>query len=249
MKHQYSDETYNLRIELDTKNCDLSPGEIEQLEEAISLLREPVKEFPVAELFLTIARQPRSQDYRIKAVLGLPMRTLATGELDQRMYTGFRQCIDKLNHKLRAYKDELEDSEELSKHETGTRHDVVASRIVNGQDVEQAVRRDDYLAFRKLTFPYEESVRKRVGRWVQRYPEFDSLIGEQFFLSDVVEEVFLNAFNRFDSHPREVPFGDWLESLIDPSIKLLLNDTDEELENVRFAKTAVEASQNANDSY
>ncbi len=244
MKHQYSDETYNLRIELDTKNCDLSPEEIERLEEAISLLREPVKQFPVAELFLTITHQPRSQEYRIKAVLGLPMRTLATGELDERMYTGFRRCIDKLNHKLRAYKDELEDSEAHSKHETGNRHDVVASRIVNGQDVEQAVRKDDYLDFRKLTFPYEESVRKRVGRWVQRYPEFDSQIGEQFFLSDVVEEVFLNAFNRFDSHPREVPFGDWLESLIDPSIKLLLNNADEELENVRFAKTAVEASQN-----
>ena len=44
MKHQYSDETYNLRIELDTKNCDLQPAEIAKMEEAISLLREPVKD-------------------------------------------------------------------------------------------------------------------------------------------------------------------------------------------------------------
>lgn len=55
MKHQYSDETNNLRIELDAKKCDLPAAEIEKTKEAISLLKEPVRKFPVSELFLTVA--------------------------------------------------------------------------------------------------------------------------------------------------------------------------------------------------
>mgnify|MGYP006908325028 FL=1 len=48
-------------------------------------------------------------------------------------------------------------------------------------------------------------------------------------------------FQRYDEHPREVPFGDWLEKLIDPSVKLLSEDTDEELANISFARSAIEA--------
>jgi hypothetical protein len=51
---KYSDQSYNLRIELDTKNCELTAGEITQLEEALSPLRQPVESFPVTDLYVTI---------------------------------------------------------------------------------------------------------------------------------------------------------------------------------------------------
>ena len=53
-----------------------------------------------------------------------------------------------------------------------------------------------YERFRSLLFPYEESVRKRIGRWVQRYPEIEAQIGTRFDLEDAVEEVFLMAFDQ-----------------------------------------------------
>jgi hypothetical protein len=38
-----------------------------------------------------------------------------------------------------------------------------------------------------------------------------------------------------------VPFGDWLENLIDPSIKLLNEHAEGELANISFARSTVEA--------
>ncbi|MEZ6097733.1 MAG: hypothetical protein R3E01_02055 [Pirellulaceae bacterium] len=238
---KYSDQSYNIRIELDTENCELSAAQIKQLEDALSPLREPVKDFPVADLYITIQYMPPSHDYRIKTVLRLPGKGLATGDLDEDLSPAFRRCVSKLVHKVTAYKDRLEDAEAITKHEKGTRHDVVARRAVDGQALQQAVEQGNYAEFRKLTYPFEEPMRKRAGRWIQRYPKIEAQLGQRFDLADITEEVFLNAFQRYDEHPREVPFGDWLEKLIDPSVKVLSEDTDEELANISFARSVVEA--------
>jgi len=119
---KYSDRSYNLRIELDTENCELSATQIEDLEEALSPLRDPVKEFPVADLYITIQYNPPSHDYRVKAVLRLTGKGLATGDLDEDLYPAFRRCVSKLVHKVTAYKDRLDAAEAITKHEKGTRH-------------------------------------------------------------------------------------------------------------------------------
>lgn len=240
---QYSDQSYNLRIELDTENCELSGGQIEQLERALSPLREPVKNFPVAALYITIEFKPPSHDYRVKAALRLPGKGLVTGDVDKEVYPAFRRCVSKLVHNVTAYKHRMENAEAIAKHEKGTRHGIIAQRPVDADSLHEAVEQQDYIEFRKLTFPYEEPVRKRIGRWIERYPKVESQLGNRFQLADIVEEVFLNAFERYEEHPREVPFGDWLESLIDPSVKLLNEESDEELDNVSFVRSAVESEQ------
>jgi ribosome-associated translation inhibitor RaiA len=249
---KYSDQSYNLRINLDTENCELTPSQIEHVEEALSPLRGPVEDFPHADLYITIEFKPPSLDYRVKAVLRLPGRGLATGDVDKDLYPAFHRCVDKLVHKVAAYKEQLSDADDIAKHEQGTRHDIIAGQIVDGGALQEAVEQGDYPQFRRLTFPYEESLRKRIGRWIQRYPRIEAQLGSRFDLADVVEEVFLNAFQRFDEHPREVPFGDWLEDLIDPSLKLINEHGDEELANISFARTAMEADlkqrQNSNQS-
>jgi ribosome-associated translation inhibitor RaiA len=238
---KYSDQSYNLRIELDTKNCELTAGEITQLEEALSPLRQPVQSFPVTDLYVTIEHQARSQDYQVKAVLQLPGKGLATGDLDQEMFPAFRRCVRKLVHKVSAYKERLGNAEDATKHEKGTRHAVVAARPIDAQQLAEAVEAGDYGAFRRLTYPLEEPLRKRIGRWIQRYPDIDARLGQRFDLADIVEEVFLNAFERFQDRPRKVPFGDWLEGLVDPSVRLLNEHTDEELSTISFARSAMEA--------
>ncbi|REK09062.1 MAG: hypothetical protein DWQ37_19590 [Planctomycetota bacterium] len=238
---RYSDQSYNIRIELDTENCELSPTEIARLEDALDPLRDPVKNFPVADLYVTIQFKPPSHDYRVKVVLRLPKRSLATGDVDEEMYGAYRRCVRKLVQRVEAYKERLSYAEDASKHQQGTRHDIVAERPLDGPALDRAVADGNYPEFRRLTFPLEEPLRKRIGRWIQRYPNIEAQLGNRFDLADMVEEVFLNAFERYDSRPRAVPFGDWLEGLIDPSVRLLSKDTEEELTNISFARTAYEA--------
>ena len=234
---KFSDQSYNLRTELDLKNCELSPTELKRLERTLDPLRRPLEKFPVSTLYLTIEFSERSQQYRVRAALQLPGRALATRDVDEVAYPAVRRSIRKLVHSLIAYEHELGDTEDRVKHVKGTRQNVVPSQGVDSGTVEEAVRGGDYVAFRKLLFPYEEPLRKRIGRWIERYPSLEAQLNDRLTLADIVEEVFLTAFERFDDRPQAVPFGQWLEGLIDPSIKLLASATDEELTNISFAQS------------
>ena len=237
----FSDETYDLRIELDTKHCELSADEIERLERALQPLRKPVKKFPVANLYVTIEFYERSNDYRVKTALRLPGKGLTTGDLDKSYYPAFERCVRKLVHKVIAYESQLEHEEERAKHVEGKRFDMSPDREIDIDAVREAVEQSDYAGFRRHLLQYEEPLRKRAGRWIQRYPVLDAQLGDRFDLADVVEEVYLNAFERFDEWPNAVPLGTWLEQLIDPSLRILARDTVEELENISFARSLREA--------
>jgi hypothetical protein len=62
-------------------------------------------------------------------------------------------------------------------------------------------------------------------------------IGTELAITDVVEAVFLNAFAGYDRRPTGGRFGQWLETLIDGPLKGLLQNLDEVLESVSFART------------
>lgn len=233
----FIDEKLNLRIELDTKNCELSPATLAKYEAGLEPLREPVKKFPVSDLNITVAYQPRTETYRVKTTLALPGRTLAAGDIDRYPYTAFERCIRKLIRRLLAYQDEMSATDELSKHQKGTQQLVVPEQEPDIPAIEAAVRNGDYSAFRDAMYVYEEPVRKRIGRWVERYPEVERRLNIDLTLADMVEEVFLNAFEYWDERPSNVPLGEWLEQLIDPSLKLLSEHPSEELENIQFAHT------------
>jgi len=72
---------------------------------------------------------------------------------------------------------------------------------------------------------------------VERYPAAEAKLGHGLVISEIVEEVFLNAFERFNDRP-PLRMGEWLESLIDPSLKALLEDTAAEKENLSFIQSA-----------
>jgi ribosome-associated translation inhibitor RaiA len=237
---QFSDQSYNLHIELDTKNFELSPAEIKKIEDAIDPLREPVEKFPVRDLYLTVEHHQHSGRYQVKAALQLPGRGLTTGGIDEHLMPAVQQCVFRLLHKLVAYEERMEGVEETSKREEGTRHDVLPTQPVDPQSIDDAVRAGDYAKFRRLMSGYEEALRNRVGRWIERYPQVAAQLQEQVYLEDIIEEVFLTAFDQYDQRPQAVLFGDWLEGLIDPSVKLVSKADDEELENISFARTLAE---------
>jgi hypothetical protein len=62
-------------------------------------------------------------------------------------------------------------------------------------------------------------------------------VGTDLAIADVVEAVFLNAFEGYEQRPERIRLGRWLENLIDGSVKGLLRNPDEALENISFARS------------
>lgn len=235
---RYSDESYNLRVELDTKQFELTPEDASRLQASLSPLDKLVEDLPVSDLYVTIFHHPGgSPDYQVKTALVLPAKTLFSSDTDVSFHPAFGRCVSNLVQQVTAYKRSQDNADQLDKHRKGTYQEVVPSSEPDAESLEAAVRAGDYAQFRKATFPYEESLRKRVGRWVGRFPEVQEKIGTDLAIADVVEAVFLNAFESYDQRPPRVRFGRWLETLIDGSLKALLQNPDEALENVSFART------------
>jgi hypothetical protein len=239
---QRTDEGRQFRIQLDTKHCTLGPGEVAKMEGALGHLARVAQSFPVSDLYIYVRRHARSNDYHVKTSLVLPGRTLFTGDRDVLMYPAYERCVSKLVQKVEAYKRALSNQEEVAKQEKGTHKQVAPTSDPDPATLARAVAAADYAAFRRATLGYEEPVRLRVGRWIQRYPEAEAQIGRRLAIGDFVEEVFLNAFERYEHRPGGMALGEWLESLIDPSVKALLDHPDEEKENINFARTVTEAA-------
>ncbi len=236
----YSDESYNLRIELDTKGCELSASEIEDMERDLHTLRNLVEDFPVSDLHVQVVHHKRSNDYHVKTSLRLSGRTLFTGERHVKVHPAFESCIGKLTKKISAYKDEMRVGSEAAKKAEGTRLDIQPSDAIDVDSLNAAVEQDNYPAFRRAIDVFEESLNRRIGRWLEKYPEARARLGETITVSDIVEEVFLNAFDRFASRSHSVSPGKWLEALIDPSIQALIQAPDEEFARISFSRSAVE---------
>jgi hypothetical protein len=235
---RYSDESDNLRVELDAKQFELSPEDARRLQASLSALGKLVEGLPVSDLYITIFHHPRGgPEYQVKTALVLPAKTLFSGDTDTNFHPAFERCVTNLVQQVVAYKQTQGNIDQLDKHRKGTYQEVVPSREPDPEQLEAAVRAGDYIKFRKAAFPYEESLRKRVGRWVGRYPEAQEKVGTDLAVADVVEAVFLNAFEGYGQRPRDVRLGRWLENLIDGSLKGLLQSPDEALENISFART------------
>ncbi|HEY8503466.1 MAG TPA: HPF/RaiA family ribosome-associated protein [Gemmataceae bacterium] len=241
---RYSDKAYNLRVEIDTHECELTEAEVNRmLAHLDDKLRKHVEHFPVADLRIVVEHNRRDQEYVVKTALILTGRTLVNHEHAPEVYSAFERCLESLVENIAEYKQNLGDVPERKKHQKGTQQEVEPSLDPDPARLEGAVKAGDYAAFREATFGYEESVRKRAGRWVERYPDIAAQIGSRIKLEELVEGVFLRAFENYAHWPKELRFGDWLEALIDPTVKALQRNPDEELENIRLVRSAREAEQ------
>lgn len=232
-----TDHSYNLRVDLDAKGLEMPPHEVARLLDTLSPLGKVVADFPVSDLNITVYSHPRSGSYQVKTALVLTGQTLVANTEDANVHPAFEQCVSHLIEQARAYKERLGGLDERTKHQKGTYQDVLPSREPDAEELDRAVQGGDYAAFRAAALPYEESLRKRIGRWVARYPEAQAKIGGDLALADIVEAVFLDAFEGYPDRPRDVRMGQWLEGLIDGTLKVMLRDPDAVLENVGFART------------
>lgn len=234
----FSDQQYNLKLELVTKNCSFGAGELRQFEEDLDALAKLTEKMPVSDLLVTIAWFEHSQEYHVKTSLITPGKTLFTGEHDSVAHPAYQKCVRKLVQKLKAYKNRMETQDNRrSRLAEGSVQEVTPDVAPDLATLEKAIHARDYLAFRQEMAGFDGSLRDRVGRWVQRYPDLDRAIGENLPVADIMEEVYLSAYDQFLERPTEMRLGDWLEGLVDPGIRNLLRHPDEEAEEISFART------------
>jgi hypothetical protein len=235
---EYTDKRYHLHVNFETKECRLPPDELGRMEDSLEPLGIAVEEFPSSEARFKIIYHPQRDDYHVEGKVKLPGKTLQTGDWDQYLDSAFQRVVRKLTRKAEAYRDHPDErAVELAEQRAVIEESILMPEDPHAGPLGEAVDAGDYRAFRNLLSPYDEWLNGRAGRWVQRFPEAEVRLRRDFVISDLVEEVYLNAFERFAHRPTEVPFHEWLDSLLDPSLKMLLQHPDDETENARLAET------------
>ena len=227
----------------DVHQYNLSAGERARLEDTLDGLTRMVENFPVADLHIMVEGNARSNDVSVKLTLILPGNTLVTNDRDAVLTVAFDRCLTAMSDLVQGYKAKLDGQDERNKLEKGTTHDLRPTRDIDLAAVDKAVAAGDYAAFRAALLPFEDPVQARAGRWVQRFPEYEARIGKDVKLSDVTEEIFLTAFDQYESRPEGLHLSEWLVGLIDPAVKALMTRTGEEKENINMARSALNATE------
>jgi ribosome-associated translation inhibitor RaiA len=237
---KFPDHGVRFPIQLDTRHCTPSLAELEKMRTNLEPLLRAVDHFPVVSLHIFLECFPRTTSQRAKVSLALTGKTLVSVEDHANLHAAFESCLNNLLQDVSAYKARMENEAEFQKEEKGTHHPLRPDLDPDSATLEAAVRSSDYTAFRLALFGYDEPLRMRVGRWIERYPDVGARIGKGLEIDDLVEEVFLDAFEHYFARPKELRLGEWLERLIDPAVKEIICDRNGELENARLARTARE---------
>lgn len=233
--------TADLLVQYDVHQGHVDQAELDKMSAGLDGLSRQVANFPQHDLRVVIEHRPRTNEFALKLTLLLPGKTLVASDHDVILHAAFERALRSLAHELDAYKDSLERMEERQKQQEGTRQDVFPDLPLDAAALDAAVGAGDYAAFRAVISAYEDALRLRAGRWVERYPEVQAKMGHGMDVMDLVDGVFLAAFEGHPTRPPGVPYGQWLEGLIDPTVRDIAHHPDEELENIRMARSACEA--------
>jgi ribosome-associated translation inhibitor RaiA len=232
-----------MRVLFDAHHCSLTSIQTSKMFEGIDNLARQVEHFPLSDFHILVERNDRSNEYSVKVTLILDGATLVGNDHDPGLHAAFERCLRGLSENVQAYKDRLGRVPDRQKKLKGTHQGLEPTVEPDPAALDTAVAAGNYPAFRLAALGYEDVLHKRVGRWVERYPEIAARIGSTLQVNDLVEEVFLNAFENYERRPKGIRLGDWLDSLIDPAVKVFQGRSETELENVQLARAAVESAQ------
>lgn len=230
-----------LRIEIETEACEIPQDERARLQNAFAALADCVRDFPDSMLRLKVIHHMQSQLYHVEGKLRLPGRTILTGENDPYLDSALQRCISRLIRRTQAYQDHPDrEALTVAAQREALDREVVAPESPDAGPLAQAAQAGDYRTFRTALAGYEDWLRKRIGRLVQRIPQAQARLGQDLLLGDLIEEVYLNAFEQFTQRPTTISLSEWLESLIEPSIRSLLRHPVQEAEAASLARTVRE---------
>jgi tRNA(adenine34) deaminase len=234
---RHTEQRRQLRVKIETLECDLPRDELARINEPLDKIMEFVGDLP-GELEIKIIQHPRSQQFHVKAALALPRQTLFTGDWDSYLDTALCRTIRKLRHKAAMYQAEPDHAADaVAERVEQMNREIVAPEDPDGGALGVAASVGDYQNFRNLLATYEDWLRLRVGRWLERYPAAEVELGRRVKIGDLLEEVLLNAFERYDQRSGDVPLHEWLDSLLDPSLQTYFKHPVEERENISLVRT------------
>ncbi|MDB5307904.1 MAG: hypothetical protein JWO38_2106 [Gemmataceae bacterium] len=232
---------HKLQVHFEVRHYRLAQAERDKMIDDVDSLARQAGHFPVAELRVVIERSIRTNEFATKLSLILPGETLVVSDHDHALHAAYERALVSLEDALKGYKDQLNQTEERRKLVNGTHRELIPETPIDPTALDQAVLAGDYPAFRAAIAPYEDPLRLRVGRWVERYPALQARMGRGLETIDLAEGVFLAAFEGHESRPPGERYGEWLERLIDPVVRAFEHRLDQELENVNMARSACEA--------
>jgi hypothetical protein len=239
---QYRDPQSAIQLELCANNVEIAADQRARMQSGIDRVADELKGL-ASKLWVTIHNHPKNPaPYHVKAKLRLPQETFKTSDWDSYLDAAFQRCITKLIRKIEWSRERADISIPTERPATLPGTEVAAPEDPQDSVLAWAVAANDYRVFRQALSGHEEWLRDRVGRWVQRFPVVDLEIDKGVTIADLVEEVYLNAFDRFAERIKGQSTAAWLNDLIDPSVKMFVRHPDEEQENVRAAEAWVEAT-------
>jgi ribosome-associated translation inhibitor RaiA len=228
---------HEARTIIDAHNYRVSAAEERIMRSNLNRLRPQFANFPVADSRIVIEGNKRTGEVGVKLTLQLPGTTLVVSDHAATLQPAFERCLDTLRSELDAYKGRLGSVAARQKAAKGTYQELHPESPIDEAVLADAVAHGDYVPFRRALVPFEEGLRRLVGRWVQRYPSVDGQIGDGLQIDDIVEEVFLLAFDGYERRPEKVALGNWLRDQIDPAVRALLRNQAEELENIALVRS------------
>lgn len=222
--------------DLDVEGFAPTDAETQAIAAEVDRIRPLIEDFPTQILHINLEYNSHSEEYKVKLALVLPGQTFATGDVSEAWEPSLEKSVHKMIRRIEHYKATMSGEPEQARIAAGTTMEVEPNRRMDGKQVVAAVESGNYTEFRKAMYPIEESLRNRVGRWVQRYPQIQAKIGTRFTIADIVEETFMLVFDRYAEWRPKMFFGQWIETLIDPAMKAIAHDPEGELETISFQR-------------
>ena len=229
IKHHHFKSRYRrLDVDVDVQQFDMPDDERTRLQEDVARLADELLEFTASHLKLSIVYHPKQAEYHAQAWLKLPDKRFIAGRYSPWLDYSLMRCLAKLRRHVESYKEEAgPDATRQSPQRSGPNGAFVPSPEHIAEALDKAVQWQDYRLFRRALAGYEDWLRAHVASWVGRYPQMTRLLGESIDLDDIVEEVFLMAFEQFPHRPKEQTISEWIRKLIDPAVQAMWRSPDE----------------------
>jgi hypothetical protein len=225
----------HMDVEITVHQCQIPKDERSRMQAELELLAEQLLEFPVSQLRFSIVYHPGQAEYHAQAWLKVPGKRFVSGRYSPWLDYSIMRCLAKLRRHVENYNADPDAIRQAQRSVDQANHVIPPTEHIDDA-LGLAIQRQDYREFRRALIGYEDLLRAQVANWVGRYPQMTRQLGETIDVDDIVEEVFLMAFDEFPERLTEQTMSEWIRHLIDPAVKAIWHNP-EEREAAEFART------------